>query len=1502
MPQQSRIEIPWPRLGLNEDNATGKQPPLTAREFENVRTIDPKTGRSRGGQRPGHTRFLADPLSGANKVQNLNMALEDIARVTYNELGDSPASGDEITEEWSKVTPSVSVAYGVDVDRQGNVYVLDGDNSVRKYNSDGELVHTIFVRTEVDDQLARRLVVDEFDNIYVGVFSEEDATGPTGKIVKYRPVSDEDGKYAVHWEQELEGSIADFAVRFGVMGVVENRTGSGDTGDDVSYLVAFEGILSSIPVQIWERAIPYPGNALDIGDQGAFYTTHQASADRGLGGDPDFTTTAVDWVPHELTNADQRLHFWLDVEELDGFSHNEFVMEWPDTRRFHANYSAVGGSDLSASEPLDDTDRKAVNSTKWSSIAQSGARPPVYRVSQAGTKPTLRFDGTDETRLDGSEGDTFSPGRLFTASGYTFPTDQKLDSTPTEHADGKMAKTFGPFIGQTGYNYFICMVVNHLANAGQASIIMSTRGSYASTKHVAFAYGSSDATTDADATNFTTHQYQLRGNVFANFGSGSTNHPLEFDSSSFAPEVMILTYVDNQGTPGSAISSWRVNGRAVDRFDQSLLTTGIQSVQSIGHAQIHASSNGLPYTVYRSTSFGSTYDPDGWRGMNGDIMEIISVLADSSVDTSPHDQDVDQPIGGVSGLPPIFGENSGSVSAGPSAAATEIEFVEGYLAHKWGISHLLPNGDGGGADAEGLFPDHPFGGTANTPAGNGGDFGTSDDQAALFSSDPITAKWGANAGELKWALTAGGMGYGLVVDSDNAVITLGTKVAGVGPSGADESDVIGRKIIDLGVSHSEDEGTASEGTVTFTDVGNDGDTLEVGTRTYTLRTAADDAVADEVTIGGSIAATIANLEAAINVTSPSTGYSDATTRNDEVFVSATTATTVVVTAKTKGTDGDSLTFVATSTEFSVDGGGTLGGTTGGVDGDGAWTFTDAGDQKEPDYAFPQLRVDDADDVYMPIADGTNTIHLVKRAGVNGTVKTIYDIGSASIEAFGVAFPSDHPVYDVATITGPQFLYLTSDNGGTPNTATLRKLKLVAIANEGDPLNANLRQPVYVGVSAGNIVTFQRDGTATTPSGGSAALDSASPYIFSARAFRKIYYTDGVTYKVYDPSGYDATTPASGTDEVEEWTSGDSGEIPKYAKLIAFWNNRLLLGRTADEPQNWFMSKKGDADNWDFFPAVPTVLDAIAGNDSRAGLCPDIIQSFIPYSDDLLIIGGDSTIQMMTGDPADQGYFDLVSDSTGMAFGNPWCKDPEGLLYFFGSRGGVYVMAPGQVPQKLTRDTIQRRLESVDLLAYRPVLAWDTRHEGMYVYFVPYGAGGTQIDGYFWDKKHNAWSVVSFTDTDFQPTAIAVFDGDDPDDRVVVLGCEDGRVRLVDGDSRGDDNSSGDHAGTIDSYVLFGPISSAGTQDQVRFTRLEVLLANDQDGCNVEWFVSDHPDSLGDAINIRRLKGGRNPWDNKKARGSYVWVRLRNASLSQRWALERMSVAVFPAGRSRISAK
>ena len=497
-------------------------------------------------------------------------------------------------------------------------------------------------------------------------------------------------------------------------------------------------------------------------------------------------------------------------------------------------------------------------------------------------------------------------------------------------------------------------------------------------------------------------------------------------------------------------------------------------------------------------------------------------------------------------------------------------------------------------------------------------------------------------------------------------------------------------------------------------------------------------------------------------------------------------------------------------------------------------------------------------------------------------------GSAAPTAIGGSFGGDFP----GTVARPEYVYLgleEFDNQATEAKAPQVAKWRLASAETATGSAGRLRQLLAV---SNGVVRVQGVSSWDSFDGpNDITFDPGSKYTWTVYHSQKVYIGDGLTYGVYDPK--------AGT--LLSWESEGAGAIPEKCALSTVYRGRIVLARPTGQPTNWYMSAVDRPNTFDFFPPVITVDQAVFGNNAPAGLCPDIINTMIPHNDDYLIFGCDSSIWRMAGDPMEGGSFERLSDSTGMAFGPSWCKDPVGIIYFFGSKGGVYRMSPGGYPQFLSdaRDgqdsSIQDRLTGIDLSSYRVELAWSFEEQGLYVYQIPYAGSAEETPlAYFWDSKNNAWHEDQASDYRVSPFCVRSVDGDLPGDRRVVLGCQDGWLREIAADAVSDDTYP------IRSEVTLGPLA-AGGDIEIMLGRIKAVLAKEQAGCTFEVYASDEPSELGRIVASGTLQPGQNPRLPVRRRGAFIWIVLRNTQAGERWALEELMADIEPLGRRKVRA-
>ena len=357
---------------------------------------------------------------------------------------------------------------------------------------------------------------------------------------------------------------------------------------------------------------------------------------------------------------------------------------------------------------------------------------------------------------------------------------------------------------------------------------------------------------------------------------------------------------------------------------------------------------------------------------------------------------------------------------------------------------------------------------------------------------------------------------------------------------------------------------------------------------------------------------------------------------------------------------------------------------------------------------------------------------------------------------------------------------------SPNTTTwiIQELNYI-VGNQGTPVQSSQsgRVVTLIAVSQGNIYSTTPGGTSWTIAINGASTNpplNSSGIVYSTANNQQLWFVDGNHYVTYIPS----------TNKVVDWIAS-IGTMPvdsagNLARLCCTWRGRIVLSGLLLDPANWFMSKVSDPTNWDYSPISVTPSQAVAGNNSPLGFIGDVVTTLIPYTDDVLVFGGDHTIYMLQGDPMAGGQIDLVSDTIGMAWGIPWCKDPYGNIYFVSNKTGIYTLVPGQQPQRISQP-IEQLLQQINTGSTGIRLLWDDRFQGLHVFVTPLASPQPAVH-FFYEWRAGAWWFDVFSNANHNPFACCTLDGNTPGDRVPIIGSWDGYVRTFSPSSGLDDGT------------------------------------------------------------------------------------------------------------------
>ena len=430
-----------------------------------------------------------------------------------------------------------------------------------------------------------------------------------------------------------------------------------------------------------------------------------------------------------------------------------------------------------------------------------------------------------------------------------------------------------------------------------------------------------------------------------------------------------------------------------------------------------------------------------------------------------------------------------------------------------------------------------------------------------------------------------------------------------------------------------------------------------------------------------------------------------------------------------------------------------------------------------------------------------------------------------------------------------------------------------------------RVVILVAVSGGNVYAAAQTRDSWIEATNNTTNDpplNATGVICSTQLNQKLWLVDTNHFVQYDPTN----------NAVNPWPitagsyPGTDGHRPRGC---CTWRGRMVLWGVDNDPQNWFMSRVSSPDDYDTNPNEPGPDQAIFGNDSPLGLIGDVVNTMIPYTDDVLIAGGDHTIYMFKGDPMDGGQIAPVTTTIGMAWGRPWCMGPDGSVYFFSNLCDVYSLIPGQAPQCISQP-IDNDLIGINTGTNTIRMIWDDRFQGLHIFVTP-TASAASTRHYFWEQRSGSWWFDEFANNNHNPLCCVTFDGNLPQDRRPLIGSWDGYVRAIDPEASDDDGTA------IASSVIIGPILTEQSDDMM-LKYLHCLMAEESNPVKYSVYVGSTAErALSSAPVTGGLwNAGRNPNSLVRRAGHSVYVKIEGLNP---WALELIRATIASSGKVRM---
>jgi hypothetical protein len=332
------------------------------------------------------------------------------------------------------------------------------------------------------------------------------------------------------------------------------------------------------------------------------------------------------------------------------------------------------------------------------------------------------------------------------------------------------------------------------------------------------------------------------------------------------------------------------------------------------------------------------------------------------------------------------------------------------------------------------------------------------------------------------------------------------------------------------------------------------------------------------------------------------------------------------------------------------------------------------------------------------------------------------------------------------------------------------------------------------------------------------------------------------------------------------------------------------------------------------PVIESLNQSFVAPLAAAGRVPHLLTAMIPWTDatrdertgSVAVLGCDHAIWVMEGDLGAGGSVYMKTDSMGIATGqHPYAVSPLGTLYFINDDGQFCMWSLGGHPQSMSEGRVDQRFRAIDLGTYQPFLTYDRRARGVHVFLVPWApTHAVRVEHYFFcEESHGIKELgvgksgafgsfwpTTFAVAEIQPLCALVRDGDDPGDRVLLLGGSDGYIRAMSGVYDDDDGH------LIASEVVYGPLMPEGMDRQALFTGYQLELAEGQYGAQAQVFCHQSAkESMGSPVASFQVDPGLNDRHYQPVRGAYCYLKVASP---MRFSMEGVFCDVVSAGMKR----
>ena len=340
-------------------------------------------------------------------------------------------------------------------------------------------------------------------------------------------------------------------------------------------------------------------------------------------------------------------------------------------------------------------------------------------------------------------------------------------------------------------------------------------------------------------------------------------------------------------------------------------------------------------------------------------------------------------------------------------------------------------------------------------------------------------------------------------------------------------------------------------------------------------------------------------------------------------------------------------------------------------------------------------------------------------------------------------------------------------------------------------------------------------------------------------------TNGVTFITSGPEM--TIKPSSNASSI-----GKAGaEAGERASLLVRFGGRLALSGFTPSPNNWFLSKINDVDDW-----VPGINpdDAVAGNLSTKFSIPgEPIVALIPMAESGLLFAGRHTMTYLSADPVFETQARMIelSRSVGIVSAKAWCVSDSQTVYVM-AQDGLSRVRPNefQITQsgRITGGRLDSFFQSQKFDQLNCSLGYDPEIQNIYCIMSRTDLPSSSTHLVYSQATDSFWTIRTGWTAFQAPSCIGEFPFGDARSPVLALGSTSGYVGWFDRDlTSGVDGqaATGYKSGTvftvdnntaaaqkIVSSITIGPVVSPNlSQVMLRDMRVELTMDEPQEQTN-----------------------------------------------------------------------